>query len=845
MSTTPPPDTLTAALDWHAAGASVVRVALDGTKRPLGDWKLAQSVRATEQQLRSWFSTGHPGLGVVMGAVSGALEMFEFEGRAVAEGVATEFNEIVDASGLGDVWTRIKCGYCDRTPSGGIHVIWRITDGPALGNTKLAARPARDEELTDKEREILAARPGKVFMRDLVETRGEGGQSVMAPSHGTVHDTGRPYELLAGGARTVAAISTAERDALFEIARMLDQAPTQAAPVPAPRDEADAFLAGGQRRTDTGGISPGDDYEARTPWADILGPHGWQHITTQGRTSYWRRPGKNIGVSATTGHDPARDRLYVFTSSTEFQQETPYTKFGAYALLEHHGDHSAAARELRRRGYGERAPEPVRHLSAVPAPAPAPAPAAPVDGTAALQITDPPMPATDTASGFYTRTDDGNALRLVDQHEQQLRYVPQRGRWLTWDTHRWAWDDAGRVREYARAIARALPNGEGEAQHRARSLSARGLGSMVTVAQTDPRIVASAARLDAQQLVLNTPGGEVDLKTGILTAPDPVGLHTRSTTVAPNTLHPTPRWNQFLQDTFGDDTDVAAFVQRLAGYSASGDTRFHILPFLHGPGGNGKSVLLDVFRSVLGDYAASTPNAFLMAGQQQHETEIARLHGLRLVVASEVNQDAKFDEAKVKLLTGGDALTARFMRQDHFTFEPTHHLWLMGNHLPAVHAGGESFWRRLRLIPFTRTVSPERKVEGLAQILAAEEGPGILAWIVAGAVSVFRDGLQEPASVMASTDDYAAEEDSLARFISDRCHRGGGEAVTTNTARLRGAYDDWCRAEGEAALPARAFGRELKGRFGIDQKRSNGQRFYIGIALVVEEPSEADRFLQQ
>jgi P4 family phage/plasmid primase-like protien len=832
LSTTPPPDTLTAALALHAAGCSVLPVRADGTKAPAVNWKQYIQERADEQQLHAWFGAGQPGIGTVTGAISGGLEMFEFEGRAQDEGVVAEFIEIVRGSGLADTWNRIITGWLEASPSGGLHALFRVDGAPVAPNTKLARRSATAAE--------LAEHPGDK-VKVLIETRGERGFTVTAPSAGPVHASGRPWKVLAGGPATIATISAGEYDALHTIARMLDQMPAPDAPltpVSEPADEATAFLFSGNSgapRAD--GISPGDDYEERTSWADILKPEGWTLLYTHGSTSYWQRPGKtDPGPSATTGREAIRDRLYVFTTSTDFLAEVPYTKFGAYALLHHGGDHSAAARELRRRGYGTPAPEPVRHLTSVPTPRPA------TDGTAALNVLQ--HPAAEPGPGTYTRTDDGNALRLVDQHEQQVRYVPQRGKWLTWEGHRWAWDDAGQVREYARAIARALPNGEGEAKHRASSLSARGLGSMVSVAQTDPRIVASYQKLDIQRLVLNTPGGTVDLETGVVTPADPAKLHTRSTTVAPDASHPTPRWQRFLVDTFGQETEVATFIQRLAGYSASGDTRFHILPFLHGPGGNGKSVFLDVLRAVLGDYAATAPNSFLMAGQQQHETEVARLHGLRLVVASEVNQDARFDEAKVKLLTGGDALTARFMRQDHFTFEPTHHLWLMGNHLPAVKAGGESFWRRLRLIPFTRTVPAENKVEGLARILAEEEGPGILAWIVAGAVAVFRDGLQEPASVMAITSDYAEEEDSLARFIGDCCHLGGGQSVTTNTARLRSAYDDWCRAEGETGLPARSFGRELKSRFGIDQKRSNGQRLYIGIS-VIEEPSGADRFLQQ
>ncbi|MEU9606182.1 phage/plasmid primase, P4 family [Streptomyces sp. NPDC048057] len=828
MSDTTTP-TLTAALALHAAGCSVVAVRADGTKRPLGDWKHAQTEAADEQQVRAWFAHGHPGVGVVCGAVSGGLEMLELEGRAVVEGVLNDLTAVLEASGLGDLWSRLATGWAERSPSGGLHLHYRITDAPVPGNTKLASRLARDDELTEAEQQLLARHPGKRIIRPLIETRGEGGFVVTAPSCGPVHPTGAPYELLAGGPATTPTITADEHRALHAVCRMLDTVPADAPDhstdphkaITHPVDEAAAFLFGTGPGPDTG-VSPGDDYEAKTTWADILTPHGWKLLFTSGHTSYWQRPGKDgREPSATTGRDPGRDRLYVFTTSTEFATEVPYTKFGAHALLNHGGDHTAAAGALRRQGYGQPAPEPPRrHLTAVPNPV------APVDGTAALNVVQHPASEPQT----YTRTDDGNALRLIDTHETEIRYVPQRGRWLVWDGHRWAWDEAGAVREMARAIARELPNGEGEAKHRARSLSAAGISAMVAMATTDPRTVAHAAQLDAHRMLLNTPAGALDLTTGTITAPNPDEMHTRSTTVAPDPEAPTPRWDAFLAQTFGGDTDLLAYVQRMAGYSASGSVKWHILPFLHGPGGNGKGVFLNVLRALLGDYAATAPNAFLMAGGQRHETEIARLHGLRLVIASEVNQDAKFDEAKVKELTGGDGLTARFMRQDHFTFEPTHKLWLMGNHQPRVSAGGNSFWRRLRLIPFTHT--PTEIIEDLDQLLVTEEGPGILAWIAAGAVAVFRGGLRDPDSVKAATAQYAAEEDALARFIGDSCHLGGGAHVLINTAKLRAVYDDWCRAEGETPLKPQVFGRELRTRFGIEQIRSNGRRFYVGIAVL-------------
>lgn len=829
MSTTP--DTLAAALAWHAAGASVVRAAANGTKAPLGKWTAAQSERASTEQLHAWFSGGHPGIGLVLGTVSGNLEMLEFEGRAVAEGIAREFSKICDASRLGDLWQRLRAGYLEGTPSGGGHLLYRVTGGPVLRNTKLAQRPASPVELESKPKDKV---------KPLIETRGEGGFVVVAPSHGPVHPTGEAWRLTAGGPDTVPVITADERDALFAVARMLDQMPAPSeAPAPAPVTAADAFLFGtSPAATDDGALRPGDDYEQRTTWADILKPHGWSHVFTSGQTTYWRRPGKDQGmISATTGHAADRDRLYVFSTSTEFDTERPFTKFGAYALLEHGGDHSAAARTLRGQGYGTPRPAAPRHLAAVPTPLPSPA----IDGTAALQINEPaPAPATAWPESF---TDDGNALLYAGHVAEQLRYVPERGQWLTWDRWRWSWDEAGHSVELGRALIRDLDTRrfadnedvlKAARKHKQASLSRNRISSMLGLAQSDRRLVVRIGTLDAAPRHLCTPGGIVDLTTGAITPCTPDDMHTRSALLAPDPHHPTPRWNAFLTDTFGGDLDMIGFVQRLAGYSASADTGTHVFPFLHGVGQNGKSVLMDVLRRLLCDYAGPAPAGFLMAGKQEHSEEIARLQGLRLVVASEIDPSARFDEAKLKELTGGDTLTARYMHQGFFEFEPTHHLWLMGNHQPRVKAGGNSFWRRLRLVPFAHIVPEDKKVENLDELLVDEEGPGILAWIIAGAISHFAGGgLREPASVKSATDAYAAEEDHIGRFLEDCCVRGPIAHVRTETSRVRSTYEAWCHTEGEQPMDARTFGRELKAR-GIVRKPSSGKYFYAGLGLLAQ-----------
>jgi hypothetical protein len=328
-----------AALAWHDQGFCVLPTKADGTKAPaVLSWTAYQQDRPDRGQVSSWFAGGHAGLGLVCGAVSGNLEMLELEGRAVAEGALPELTALLTEAGLAELWVRITGeGYAERTPSGGLHFLYRVA-GPVPGNTKLANRPATDDE--------LAAKP-KEKVKGLAETRGEGGYVVIAPSNGATHPTGQPWTLAYGQAGTVPTLTLDEREQLHRIFRCLDKMP---APDPVPSRPALQVV-----RHD-GAITPGDDFEAKVDWDDqlLLGGAGWR-VITQSSDGYrtWKRAGKDTpGISATTGKDPGRDRLYVFSSATEFDTEVPYTKFGAYALLHHGGDHSGAARELRRLGYG-------------------------------------------------------------------------------------------------------------------------------------------------------------------------------------------------------------------------------------------------------------------------------------------------------------------------------------------------------------------------------------------------------------------------------------------------------------------------------------------------------------
>jgi hypothetical protein len=310
-----------------AAGLSVLPVKADGTKAPAGDWKRFQLQRADLEQVLGWVEAGY-GLGVVCGAISGRLEMTEIEGRG---GLLERLIELVREAGLDDLWERLLNGWVVISPSGGLHFYYRLADGAVPGNTKLAQTA---EHVT------------------LAETRGEGGLVVTPPSGGGVHPSGRPWTTWAGSPATIPTITLEERAEFHRLLRALDERPVAPASPFAP-------LGSGS----TGGVSPGDDFTARTTWADVLEPAGWRQVGVRGSVTHWRRPGKNVGISATTGFG-AGDWLYVFTSSTEFEPERTYTRFGAWSVLHHGGDHKAAAQALQVRGYGHR-PERSTPLPAV------------------------------------------------------------------------------------------------------------------------------------------------------------------------------------------------------------------------------------------------------------------------------------------------------------------------------------------------------------------------------------------------------------------------------------------------------------------------------------------------
>lgn len=453
--------------------------------------------------------------------------------------------------------------------------------------------------------------------------------------------------------------------------------------------------------------------------------------------------------------------------------------------------------------------------------------------------------------GTYGRTDSANARRLIHYTQGNYKFIPDVG-WHKWDETRYIFDKEKAI--YQSAIEAAefveVAGGTGDQLKWAQqSQNKERVVNAITIASTDPDVLVSAMEMDSQPNELCTPAGIVNLQTGELRpAVRGVDLNTRQTTCAPAAVA-APLWTDFLKRVVQDE-DRISYLQELLGAALFGDSRYHVLPVLAGSGANGKSTLLDVVSGILGDYAASMPENFLLdANGAAHPTEIARLRGVRFAMASETRPDGKFNESRVKMLTGGDMLSARFMNQNFFDFRPTHTLFLAVNHLPAVKSGGDGFWRRLRKLDFRVTIPKDQQRENFAQLMIQEEGPGILKWMIDGAVRVTNQGFSEPDSVKLSTLEYRHEEDHIAKFLDERVLVASNGTVTKTA--IFNSYRDWCIDNGERPITQNALNREIRQRLNTQEITVGGGRMFSGIELVsvamsperiVEDDREKDEY---
>lgn len=624
-------------------------------------------------------------------------------------------------------------------------------------------------------------------------------------------------------------------------AEWVAQIKAKPAPKPAPKPRR-------ERRYD--GTSVADGYSEKNSWADVLEPKSWTCVHGDGEAdgSRWRHPDASQPDSAVIKYG----KLFVHSTRTDFDvssgksKPNGYTKFRAYAVLDHKGDLSAAARSLRRNG--EVAPS---YGFAIPAEAPR----RKGNDDNMFQETDTTPSNSDVARpGEGTYTDSGMAAHLIDQRRDVYRYVPEVGMFVGWDEMRWKrLPDAGKIEHAARDLASKISvptpititkdsTDAEKAEDRAiralaafklRCLSKNGILAAVRIAQADPDFQVTADLLDTNAYELNTLSGIVDLRTGKLLPHNKESWHTKITGVGYDDAGTkSPEWDAFLHTTFEGNQKLIRYMQQLAGYACIGEVTHHVLPFLHGDkGNNGKSVLLNVFQTCLGDYSVVLPISALVVGRNGHTEDTADLPGARLAVCVEVGHSTKWDEEKIKGHTGGDRLYARANYGHKYPYKPSHTIMIAANDKPHVETGGKSFFRRFKVIPFNHSIPEDEINENLTTELIEREGPAILAWMVRGAIDVLANGLQPPAEVTDATTEYAESEDDVGQWISDCCIEVDKEMFGTPGSDLYRSYQSWCERSGIEPKSLTGFGIAL-GKHGFPLKRSKSTRQRMGIKLI-------------
>ncbi len=384
---------------------------------------------------------------------------------------------------------------------------------------------------------------------------------------------------------------------------------------------------------------------------------------------------------------------------------------------------------------------------------------------------------------------------FTNRHGNDLRYTATWGRWSIWNGQYWETDETRRVLDLSRTVcsdAAAAAYDPRDPRTRLRISRAQTVDAVERLARADRRHAATVDQWDRNPWLLNTPGGIVELRTGVLRPAKREEYATKITAVAPG--GECSLWLKVLSRITNDNKDFQDYLQRMCGYALTGIADEHALFFLYGTGANGKSVFLKTIAGLMGNYTMTAPiETFVASLNDRHPTELARLQGARLVTATEPKEGGRWDEPKIKLLTGGDRIPARYMRQDYFEYVPQFKLFIAGNHKPGLSSVDEAIRGRLKLLPFTVTIPESERDLGLADKLR-EEWPGILQWGIDGCLAWQLKGLRTPETVRVATDVYLDEEDEISQWIEDRCEKK--DSYFTLFKELYDNFIDWCLDNG-------------------------------------------------
>jgi putative DNA primase/helicase len=840
------------ALPWHYGGCAVIPIRPGGSKAPFFDWKNGaknyQQDRPSDTEIQQWFEADYPraGVAVICGKVSGNLEMLELEGRAADADSLSRISTECEVRTVRELWEWLMMqGYSEWTPSGGIHLLYRITDHDVPGNKKIASRSARQDELTEEELALQTQRPDFRATRVLAETRGEGGYVVVAPTGGHCHKSGEPWTTVGGQQGRIPEITWSQRMAIhLAIQAALDESPPPAEPVPRNLPAV--------RTTDDDDPAPGTDFNLRGSWEDSwFTSMGWKVSHRSKDETFWVRPGKNPGDghSASTGFSPDGDRLFIWSTSTDLPSEEPLSKFFVYAHYHHNGDHSAAARTLRYMGYGGRkstkAESELREFNLD----------LPDGSTEAVLL--PPQ-------GGHDLTDTGYGRLMHEMYADKFRYNTAERRWYEWDGSAWVQDEHLAIQRAAEATAdlvltqateelRIMDGRGDELEKSARrqfrdakaGLNNSRLQAAITRYQCQPGIPVTPDAFDQNQDLLNLGNGTLNLLTSELRPHSPDNMLTLTFGAELDPGASCPLFKQFMADIL-PSPEVRAYVQRALGYTMLGRPTERVMFLLHGPSGTGKSVLTSVMTQMFGGYGTTAPATTFRIKKNETSIDVHRLRGRRFVATSEMPEGALLDEELIKRLTGGDHISSRSLYEDYQVWTPKCVIWIATNFLPRVNGDDNAIWRRAKSIPmrteFGTDTNPE--ILGYASVLMQERN-GILNWLLAGLASYQEYGLDQPQEITDDIESYRVDVDSVASFLRDKTDDGVlalQSGATVRSSVLNTLYSDYCAENRVQPMGVRRFAKRLRSLgTGLEPTKVGGQSVWTGLRYIPENANNGHK----
>lgn len=430
----------------------------------------------------------------------------------------------------------------------------------------------------------------------------------------------------------------------------------------------------------------------------------------------------------------------------------------------------------------------------------------------------------------FRLTELGNAERIAHEYGHAIKYVSDIG-WLIWDGKRWKIDNKKEIERITAKVLRDLYKSEDEAETKWARMCERRNIRMNSIKDLMPLVAGEREEFDKHKYLFNVENGVIDLTTGKLQPHDrELGL-TKIANVTFEEDSKCPTWLSFLEQIFQGDQELIDYMQRLIGYSLTGEITEQIMVFLIGGGSNGKSTFINTIKDLMGEYGKQAKSdTFIKKKETGANNDIARLVGARFVSAIESEDGEQLSESFVKQITGGEPVLARFLRQEYFEFIPEFKVFFTTNHKPVIKGVDEGIWRRVRLVPFNLQLPKEKRDKKLPEKLSLEM-PGILNWAVEGCLKWQKEGLKDPATVMKATSDYKEDMDILGPFLYECCFAPMIEEVKIEAKELYEVYQNWCYRTGEFALKNRAFYRAMETKGFKKEKGAKNKTFIHGVTL--------------